>query len=173
MSKMTKSYKIAYMGILFGMSVALSFLEGLVPLTSVLPVGVKLGLSNVVTMYTLFFLGAPQAFLIAFLKSLFVFLMRGFNASLMSFMGGILSVAIMSLLLKIFKVKSYFVLSIFGAVTHNLGQLLMSTLVLLNLKVLYYFPALFLSGIVMGVLTAFVLKIILPYIKKFFKLDIM
>ena len=169
MKKMTKSHKIAYMGILLGLSVTLSFLEGLI---TFLPIGVKPGLSNVITMYTLFFLGTPQAFLIAFLKSLFVFLTRGFSASLMSFFGGMLSIAVMSVMFKVFKVKSYFLLSIFGAVMHNVGQLLMATVVLMNLKVLFYFPVLFLSGIVMGVLTALVLKIILPYIKKLFKNDI-
>lgn len=167
----TKAYKIAYMGILFALSIALSFLEGLIPLDAVLIPGAKLGLSNIVTMYALFFLGAPNALVIAVLKSGFVFLMRGPVAFLLSVSGGIVSVAVMSVLFYCFKVKSYFVLSVFGAVFHNIGQIVAATFVLGNVKVLYYFPILFVSGVVMGVLTALVLKIIIPYIKKFKLID--
>ena len=50
------------MGLLFALSVVLSFLEGtLTPLLG-LPPGVKLGLANVVVMYALFFLGRGSAF---------------------------------------------------------------------------------------------------------------
>ena len=171
MNKTTKAYKIAYMGILFALSIALSFLEGLIPLDAVLIPGAKLGLSNIVTMYALFFLGAPKALIIAVLKSGFVFLMRGPVAFTLSLTGGIVSVLVMSLLFYSFKVKSYFVLSIFGAVFHNVGQVVAATIVIGNVKVLYYFPVLFISGVVMGVLTALVLKIIIPHIKKFQFID--
>ena len=52
-----KTRRVALMGLLFALSVVLSFLEGtLTPLLG-LPPGVKLGLANVVVMYALFFLG--------------------------------------------------------------------------------------------------------------------
>ncbi len=167
------AYKIAYMGLLFALSIALSFLEGLIPLTGILPPGAKLGLSNVVTMYALFFVGIGQAVTLAILKSLFVFLSRGFVAFLLSLSGGLLSVAAMAAILHFFKnKKSYLLLSISGAVFHNIGQLMASVIVLSNSKVLWYFPMLFLSGIIMGILTSLVLKAVLPAIKKTIDLDI-
>lgn len=55
-----KTRRVALMGLLFALSVVLSFLEGtLTPLLG-LPPGVKLGLANVVVMYALFFLGRWQ-----------------------------------------------------------------------------------------------------------------
>lgn len=162
--------KIAYMGLLFALSITLSFLESMVPLTGILPPGAKLGLSNVVTMYMLFFVGIRQAFTLVMLKSFFVFLIRGFTAFVMSFSGGILSVVVMIIVFRILDKKtSYSILSIFGAVFHNIGQLFAAFLILSNVKVFWYFPVLFLSGIGMGILTSFVLKAVLPAINKAIK----
>lgn len=64
-----KTRRVALMGLLFALSVVLSFLEGtLTPLLG-LPPGVKLGLANVVVMYALFFLGRGSAFTLVLLKS--------------------------------------------------------------------------------------------------------
>ena len=63
-----KTRRVALMGLLFALSVVLSFLEGtLTPLLG-LPPGVKLGLANVVVMYALFFLGRGSAFTLVLLK---------------------------------------------------------------------------------------------------------
>ncbi len=171
--KNSKATKIAYMGLLFALSITLSFIESIIPFTGIFPPGVKLGLSNVVTMYMLFFVGAGQAFTLVVLKSFFVFLIRGFVSSVMSFSGGILSVVVMLIVLAVFKKReAYLLLSICGAVSHNIGQLFASVLVLANTKVLWYFPPLFVSGILMGVLTSLVLKAVLPAIKKAIDIDI-
>ena len=47
----SKAYKTAFMGLMLGLALALSFLESMLPVLPFLPVGVKLGLSNIVTMY--------------------------------------------------------------------------------------------------------------------------
>ena len=67
--KQSPAVRVAYMGLLFALAMALSFLESLIPLPPVYPAGFKLGLSNIVTMYCLFFLGAKDAYLLATLKS--------------------------------------------------------------------------------------------------------
>ena len=86
--------RIAYTALFLSLSLVLSWLEMQLPQAPFLPPGVKLGLSNVVTMYCLFFVNAPSAFLVAFLKSLFAFLMRGSFAGLFSFLGGLCSVTV-------------------------------------------------------------------------------
>ena len=86
------------MGLLFALSVVLSFLEGtLTPLLG-LPPGVKLGLANVVVMYALFFLGRGSAFTLVLLKSFFVLLTRGAMAGALSLGGGLLSLGVMAVL---------------------------------------------------------------------------
>lgn len=93
-----KTRRVALMGLLFALSVVLSFLEGtLTPLLG-LPPGVKLGLANVVVMYALFFLGRGSAFTLVLLKSFFVLLTRGAMAGALSLGGGLLSLGVMAVL---------------------------------------------------------------------------
>ena len=71
-----KVKRLALMGLLFALAMALSFLESLLPALPMLPPGIRLGLSNIVTMYALFALGPVSGYTIAVLKSLFVLLTR-------------------------------------------------------------------------------------------------
>lgn len=93
-----KVKRLALMGLLFALAMALSFLESLLPALPMLPPGIRLGLSNIVTMYALFVLGPVSGYTIAVLKSLFVLLTRGAVAAAMSASGGIASVTVMLLL---------------------------------------------------------------------------
>ena len=68
----TAARSVAFLGLMFALAMALSLLESMIPALPMLPPGVKLGLSNIVTMYCLFFLGARSAFTVAALKSCFV-----------------------------------------------------------------------------------------------------
>ncbi|MEG0751133.1 MAG: Gx transporter family protein [Oscillospiraceae bacterium] len=155
--------KLALTGILLSLAVALSWLEGLIPIPSPVP-GIKLGLSNTVTMYALFFLGGAPAFAVALLKSGFVMLTRGATAGMLSAVGGLLSVAAMLLAKRLG--CSPGMTSVLGAIAHNIGQLAMSSLMLKSTLALWYLPVLVLSGIAMGIVTGGVLKLLLPALQK-------
>ena len=86
---MKKIQYITTMGLFFALALVLSALEGLLPPMPFLPPGVKLGLSNIVTMYCLLYLGAGSAYAVVVLKSAFVFITRGATAFFMSFCGGL------------------------------------------------------------------------------------
>ncbi len=153
--------KVAFLGLLFALALVLSFVESAIPVSGFLPAGVKPGLSNIVTMYAVFFLGYGEAFSIAVLKSLFVFITRGATAAFLSVSGGVFSVLLMLLLLLLKRKLSYLVISMFGSVAHNLAQLLAAS-VLLGSDALYYAPVLVVSGVLMGVLTGILLRAVLP-----------
>lgn len=161
-----KIKQIALMGMFFALSMSFSFLESLIVIPG-LPPGIKLGLSNLVTMYCLFFLGGKSAFSIVFLKSLFVFLVRGPVGATLSFSGGILSLSIMIIVDIVSRKKvSYTALSMFGAIFHNIGQLIAARFII-NQFLLYYIPILLLSGVIMGILTGTMFSYLSPYLKKF------
>ena len=163
---MNKTLNITKTAILFALAVILSYLESLIPMPSVL-VGVKLGLSNIVTMYCLFFLGKKHAFILVFLKSLFAFLTRGTTAGILSLSGGVVSLLAMIILLLIFKEKiSFILLSVIGGVLHNVGQLAVSCILTRNIFSLYYLPVLLISGTVAGIITGVILKIVLPALQR-------
>ncbi|MEG1777372.1 MAG: Gx transporter family protein [Angelakisella sp.] len=159
--------QIAFNGLLFAMALVLSFLESMLPVFPMLPPGVKLGLSNIVTMYALFTLGVPSGITIATLKACFVFLMRGLVGGALSFAGGMTSVFCMVIISLLPGVKqNYLLLSIFGAVGHNMGQLVLAAFILQTPGIFYTLPILLIAGVCMGIVTGIVLKSVMPYINK-------
>lgn len=164
---MSRIQIMVFTGLLFAVALVLSLVENMLPLPPMAVPGVKFGLSNIVVMYILFFIGARQAYTIAILKSLFVFLTRGFIASMLSFSGGILSITFMLLMLMLLKEKSsYLGISVVGAISHNIGQFLVVTFVLVGASIWAYLPVLLISGIIAGVMTATMLRIFLPALKR-------
>ncbi len=161
LSRDPKAVRVAFSGLLLALAIALSAAEGMLPALPMLPPGVKLGLSNIVTMYAVFFLGFRQALLIAVLKSLFVLLTRGPTGAFLSALGGLLSVCVMVFLSKIPRLSRMYI-SIGGAVSHNVGQLLGAVLMLRSGYAFFYAPVLILSGIVMGSLTGVLLRFVMP-----------
>lgn len=161
-----KTKQIVLTGLMLALAIVLAVVENLLPPLPIPVPGVKFGLSNIAVMYALFFLGKRQAFTIALMKSLFVFTTRGFIASILSLAGGVLSLLVMIALIAVFRDKiSYLVVSIFGAVAHNLGQFAVISLLYTDMSILAYLPILILSGVLAGIATATLLRFILPAFK--------
>jgi len=131
----------------------------------------RIGLANVVVMYTLFFIGKKEAVVMAFLKALFSVVMRGPMAGLLSLAGGQLSILIIIMLSWVFKKeKPYAALSVGGAIGHNIGQLAVAGLILQSVNlVIFYFPILLIAGAVFGTATGILLKVVMPAFKSVFK----
>lgn len=165
MRQPSKARNIAFMGILFGLALALSYAESfLTPLLG-LPPGVKIGLANVVVVYALLFINRPSGLTLVVLKAGFALLTRGGIAALLSAAGGLLSLAVSLVLLLLFADIDLAALSVAGAVAHNAGQLLVIQFTLGRVAG-YYFPVLLLSGIVMGLINATLLKVLIPAMEK-------
>ena len=162
-----KVKRLALMGLLFALAMALSFLESLLPALPMLPPGIRLGLSNIVTMYALFVLGPVSGYTIAVLKSLFVLLTRGAVAAAMSASGGIASVTVMLLLSLLPGIRrQYLLLSVFGGAAHNMGQLIAARFIISNHYVWYYLPVLLAAGLLMGAITGMALRVVMPYLDR-------
>ncbi len=161
-----KTKTITRTALLFALSIVMAYLEHLIPPLPFTPPGIKLGLSNIITMYTLFFIGIPQALIIAVLKAGFVLMTRGTIAAILSLLGGLASVLIMALLSlpgrkDDSKKLTYLFLSICGAIFHNLGQLI-GVYFMISHSFLAYVPVLIVSGILMGLITGSLLYLLLP-----------
>lgn len=158
-----KPHRLTLTALFLAMALVLSYVENLLPALPFLPPGVKLGLSHVVIMYCLFFVGAPSAFWIALLKSLFVLLTRGMIAAFLSLSGGMLSLLCLFTLSRVGgKRISYLALSATGAIVHNLGQLFGVSLLISHSFLFYYIPVLLISGLLTGLVTGILLRIVMP-----------
>lgn len=162
-----KTRQLVLTSLLFALALILSIIENMLPPVMVSVPGVKFGLSNIAVMYALFFIGKKEAFIIAVLKAFFVFITRSAVAALLSFCGGMLSIMVMSVLIYIFKDNiSYLLLSVCGAVFHNIGQFAAVTLLYTNLYLWVYLPVLLISGVLAGIATATILRFIMPALKR-------
>lgn len=158
----TRTERLMLAAVLSALTVVLSFLEGLLP---PLPIpGAKLGLANITVMYALCGVSGPCAAGVAIVKAAFA-LFRGPIACLMSAAGSLLSLLLMALIHRLFRDKLSFVgLGVMGAVAHNMGQWMVSYL-LLGSAMTYYAPLLLLLAIPAGVITGLVLNVLYPYLQ--------
>ena len=145
----TKSHKIAGVGVLVALAMVLSYLESLIPISLGIP-GIKLGLSNVVTLFALYQFGGGIAFGVAVCRIVLCGVTFGsLSMMLYSFAGGLLSFAVMFVLKKTEKFSIYGI-SIAGGVMHNVGQLLVAAYVMQTAKIIYYMPVLLVAGTLAG-----------------------
>lgn len=158
----SKAREVAFTGMLFALSLALSYLEALVtPLLGLLP-AMKLGLSNICVMYALLFLDTGTAAMLAVLKAFFAFLTRGATAGLLSLSGGLLSLLVLWALLVLPLPVTGYIFSVCGALAHNLGQLLMAAVLLSAPMALGYAPVLLVVGVGVGAVTAMLSRALFP-----------
>ncbi len=164
---MDKTHKLVLTSLFFAIAIILSIIENSLPPLPIAVPGVKFGLSNIAVMYVLFFVGKESAYMVAVLKAVFVFATRGWIASVLSLTGGVLSLTIMILLMVLFREKiSYLILSIAGAVFHNIGQLIAVSIVYTNLYLMYFMPVLLVTGVLAGIVTSVLLNVIRPAFKR-------
>ena len=141
---------VARFALLTALAMVLSWVEFLLPLPTAIP-GVKLGLTNLVVLFALYRLGTRSAWCLSLLRVLLVSFTFGNAFSLWySLAGAVLSLLVMVGLKKTGKFSVTGV-SVAGAVSHNLGQILVAMAVLRSAAVVYYYPALLLSGTVAGI----------------------
>ena len=161
-----KARQTALLGMLFALSMALSFLESvLTPFLGLMP-AMKLGLSNIVVMYAVLFLNRRSALYLVLLKALFALFTRGVTAGFLSLCGGMLSLGVFCLLLALpFAITGY-IFSVSGALAHNCGQLLGAAILLSDKMAITYAPVLLIAGLIVGSCTYMVSRLIFPAIKR-------
>lgn len=156
--------RTALCGLLTAMMLVLGFIESLIPVAAGVP-GIKLGLSNGVLIFALYMLDAPTAFVLMIVKVVLSgLLFGGVSAMLYAMAGGVLSMLTM-MLLKRFNFHMV-IISMFGAVMHNVGQVVMAMLVLQTPKLMYYMAILMFVGLATGAVTGIAAKSTVNHIKK-------
>lgn len=167
MQSQGKVKQITAMAMLFALAMVLSVVESAIPPIVGLIPGIKLGLSNIVVMYTLFLMSLPYALGLAGLKAVFVLLLRGVLSFALSFGGGCMSILVMWAALQMGKEKlSYVMVSVLGSITHNMVQLGLAVWFTGSPLLVTYLPVLLLSGVGMGIITGTITKTVLPLMKK-------
>ncbi|MCI1943782.1 Gx transporter family protein [Clostridium luticellarii] len=146
---MNKIKKMVFLSFLVGMALVIYIIESQIP---VLFPGIKLGLANTVSLTALILLGWKEALVVMFLRILLGSMFSGTMAAfLFSISGGILSNLVMIILYKYFRnYLSLSTISICGAIFHNIGQLLVASIIIQDFRIYIYLPVLLISAIITG-----------------------
>ena len=151
---------------LIAIAMILSYIEHLVPAFVAVP-GVKMGLSNIATVFALYTLGWPFAICISVVRVFLSAILFGNLFSLIySLSGAFLALAVMILLKRIDKFSTVGV-SVAGGVMHNVGQIIAACIVMNNAAISLYVIPLIISGTLAGILIGLVSGILIERIKKY------
>ena len=157
--------KLTTMAMLTAISMIVFLIEAQIPLPIAIP-GVKLGVANVITLFAIWTLGRREAGVILLIR-----IVGSVMAMLYSLAGGLLCWVIMCLMKPITSRKHIWVMSIFGAMGHNVGQLAVAIFVSGTVSIAIYAPVLFLAGIVTGFFTGQCAQAVLNHMDKLRKSD--
>lgn len=147
--------RIVYLGLSTGLALGLHIFEALfpMPLEIMIP-GVKLGLANIVTLYVLMNFELKDAIMVSILRTLLGALISGTFMTptfYFSFAGGVVSALAMGGLYKFGrKYFSMMGISLCGALTHNLAQLLVAALMIEQSLIFIYLPVMLLAALPTG-----------------------
>ena len=159
-------YRISLCALLLSMMLIVGYVESMIPLNVGVP-GIKLGMSNSVLIFAVYMLDIPTAFMLMSLKVVLSgILFSGPSAMMYGFAGGVLSLVCMSLL-SCFRRLPIPAVSTIGGIMHNVGQIVMSLLVLQvpPKSMLLYLLVLVGVGAVCGLLTGVCAKSVMAHLK--------
>lgn len=159
--------KLTNMGLLVALALVISLIELQIPVPVPIP-GAKLGLSNIIILASLYLYGFKAALTISLLKSFMLVLITGAVTSFFySAAGAILASIAMFLALKFHgRVFSFIGVSEIGAFAHNLGQIIVASIIMENIRMFYYFPLLVFVGTFSGLFVGLSSNFIISHMEK-------
>ena len=148
-----KLRRLTFAALLTTIALILFTVEAQLPPLTAIP-GIKIGLSNVVTVFALYTLGAVPALAVLLVRVVLGGLITGqVSAILYSLSGGLLAWTLSALLKRFFQDDKLWVLSVFAAAVHNVGQLGCAVLITMTPSLFWYLPLLLIAGILAGAFT--------------------
>jgi len=163
----SKAYRLVILSLFVSMALILSYVESLIPVPLPIP-GAKIGLPTVITLVSLLTLGWPLTLLVVIARVLLAgFMFGGVFSIIYSLAGGLLSLFVMTLILHFSRNDfSLIIISIFGAIAHNLGQVIVASIVVQTSSLMLYFLFLMLLAIPTGFFVGITARELMRLLKK-------
>ena len=148
-----KTKKLTVMAMLTAIALTIFMVEAQIPALVPVP-GVKLGLSNIVTVFAVFALGSKEAAAILFVRIFLGAVFAGnFSTIFYSGAGGLCAILMTIGLRKILTTKQLWVAGALGAIAHSVGQMAMAVVITATPGLLAYLPVMIVCSIITGVFT--------------------
>lgn len=158
--------RLVTISVLVAVAMILSYIESLIPAFVAVP-GVKMGLSNIATVFALYALGWPYAIGVTVVRVFLSALLFGNFVSLIySISGAVLALFVM-ILMKKTNLFSSVGISVMGGVCHNIGQVIAACIVMKNSALMTYVIPLLISGTIAGVVIGIIAGNLVERVKKY------
>ncbi len=156
-----KTKRIALLGLLTAIALTIFMIEAQIPAVIPIP-GVKLGLSNIVTVFAVFTLSPWDGVAVLacriFLGAVFA---GNFSTILYSAAGGFLSILVTMGLRKVLKENQIWAAGCLGAIAHSVGQMIAAIAITRTPGLLVYLPVLVIISIFTGLFTGFCAQLLI------------
>ena len=148
-----KTRKLTALGLLSAIALTIFMVEAQIPPLVPMP-GVKLGLANIVTVFTVFALGTKEGAAVLFVRIFLGAVFAGnFSTIFYSAAGGACAIAVTIGLRRMLTLKQLWVAGSIGAVAHSIGQMTMAILISGTPSLAVYLPIMIAISIVTGTFT--------------------
>ena len=163
---MAKTKKLVLMALLTAIALTVFVIENQIPAPVPIP-GVKLGLSNIITLIAMLLLGRREAGMVLLVRILMSSMFAGSPSTLLfSAAGGALAYALMCATVGFFGEQRLWIVSALAGLAHNAGQLAACALVVKTTGILAYAPILAVSGILTGSFTGLAAGFLIRALRK-------
>lgn len=148
-----KAKRIAQLGLLTAIALTIFMIEAQIPPLVPIP-GVKLGLSNIVTVFTVFTIGPGAGVAVLFCRIFLGAVFAGnFSTILYSASGGACAILVTIGLRKILKENQLWAAGCLGAMAHSVGQMIAAIAITRTAGLLVYLPVMIVISIFTGLFT--------------------
>ena len=148
-----KAKKLTLLSLLCAIALTIFMVEAQIPALVPIP-GIKMGLSNIVTVFVVFAIGPKEAAAVLFVRIFLGAVFAGnFSTIFYSAAGGAAAIGVTILLRKILTNKQLWVAGALGAVAHSIGQMAMAILLTGTPGLAVYLPVMIGVSILTGCFT--------------------
>ena len=148
-----KTKRLTQLALLSAIALTIFMVEAQIPPLTPVP-GIKMGLSNIVTVFTVFAIGPKEAALVLFVRVFLGAVFAGnFSTIFYSGAGGLCAILVTIGLRKILTKKQLWVAGICGAIAHSIGQMAMAVTLTATPGLLAYLPIMIVASIISGTFT--------------------
>ena len=164
-----KTRKIVLLALLSAIALTIFMLEAQLPAPVPLP-GVKLGLANIVTVFTVFLLGPREGAAVLSVRIFLGAVFAGnFSTIFYSAAGGTLAILTTIGLRRVLKANQLWAAGCAGAVAHSIGQMAAAVMISGTPGLLVYLPVMIAISIITGLFTGLCAQFLLNRGGKFWK----
>lgn len=148
-----KTKKLTLLSLLTAIALTIFMVEAQIPALVPIP-GIKMGLANIVTVFTVFAIGSREAAAVLFVRIFLGAVFAGnFSTIFYSAAGGACAIAVTILLKKILTQKQLWVAGALGAIAHSIGQMAMAITLTSTPGLIAYLPVMIVVSIITGTFT--------------------